>query len=231
MTLLTKQNDSLCINSTHQSESSASVTKHLTQFLTYTTFVYLPLHLPAEITLPLLKQQVSCAICRRIKQSRLHCNEWLRENGAMMLKGEKFKYWDKHHHSQTPSTINPTWFDLQSRWVASYYDGLTADTAVRPVCLSADALSSESQCYSHRSTTAATRASSHGAGRRRTATWCKGDSQCLLNQTANGALRDVAQTRHGRSLLSERHRFSQHKSQYKQTNKHNFQCAIYISCR
>jgi hypothetical protein len=85
------------------------------------------------------------------------------------------------------------------------------------VCLSRDALRSQSQFYSHRSTWAASRASSRGAGRRRTATGGNGAGQCVLNQTANGALCGVAQRRHRRSLLSERHRLSQHTSQYKQT--------------
>ena len=139
------------------------------------------------------------------------------ENCAMILTEEKLKYWNKnpsqsnsvHHQSHV---VSPT-FAMNGQLLRR----LAADTAVRSVCLSPDALSSESQIYSHRSTAAASRASSHGAGRRWTTTWCKGASQCVLNQTANGALRDVEQTRHRRSLLSERHWLSQHTSQHKRT--------------
>ena len=47
-----RSKDPLRITNTQHSESSASVTKHLTHFLPYMTFAYLPLHLPAEITPP-----------------------------------------------------------------------------------------------------------------------------------------------------------------------------------
>lgn len=74
LTFLPKQNDSLCITSTHQFEYSASVTKHHTHFLPYMAFAYLPLHLPDEITPPTVKDHVSCAISRRKQLWRLHSN-------------------------------------------------------------------------------------------------------------------------------------------------------------
>jgi len=139
--------------------------------------------------------------------------------------GKNWNTGKKSHHNQTLSTINPTWFDLHSRWMTGKllrrpdrWHGRSACLSVcLSVCLSRDAVISQSQLYSHRCTSAAIRASSHGAGRRRTAAWYKGASQCVPNQIANGALRDVAQTRHRRCLLSERHSLSQHTSQYKQT--------------
>jgi hypothetical protein len=122
----------------------------------------------------------------------------------------------KNHPSQTLSTINPTCFDLHSRWMArpSYYDGLTADTAVRPVC--------QSVCHPTLSV--------HNVGCAHIAVLQLPQERPHIAQGEDGLQPDVrapasvywtklqmAQTIQRRSLLSERHRLSQHTSQYKQT--------------
>ena len=159
------------------------------------TFASLPLHVPGNYPSYCLKLK-----CLVQFVDSFNCRDYTAMNdGGNIVQW----YWqgnntctaNKPHHSQTRSTINPTWFDLHSRRIAGQLQRRSDRWHGRSVSLSPQALRSEPRYYSHRSNALATRASSQGALIRRTATWCKGASQCVLNQTANGALRHVAHAR------------------------------------